>query len=223
MTLDQLAAASGVDRGTISRIELGHVSPRIDTISFLCEAMGTRLDLFFDQPDPEQPDPAKPDPEPSQAGPAPGRESALPFLPRPGADGDGYWPVPSSFWQGLLEVMDRFEALLKNSNELILVLDRTGTILYASPSSEPVLGLRAADLLGRTGHTLVHAADRERFQRLLTAIQPVANGTGRLDYRLAHRDGSWRWVSSRFCNLTGNPHVQAVVINSLEIPGNGTA
>ena len=51
LTLDQLAASSGVDRGTISRIELGHVSPRIDTISFLCEAMGTSLSHFFGAPD----------------------------------------------------------------------------------------------------------------------------------------------------------------------------
>ena len=46
-TLDQLAAKSGIDRGTISRIELGHVSPRIDTLDFLCQAMNTTLADFF--------------------------------------------------------------------------------------------------------------------------------------------------------------------------------
>ena len=51
LTLDQLAGSSGVDRGTISRIELGRVSPRIDTIGFLCEAMNTSLSHFFGLPE----------------------------------------------------------------------------------------------------------------------------------------------------------------------------
>lgn len=47
LTLDQLSERSGVDRGTIHRIELGQVSPRVDTLQRLCKAMGQDLaDLF---------------------------------------------------------------------------------------------------------------------------------------------------------------------------------
>jgi transcriptional regulator with XRE-family HTH domain len=109
LTLDQLAASSGVDRGTISRIELGHVSPRIDTISFLCEAMGTNLNAFFGAPEADPP-PAAPEPPPA----AP-RQHAAAVPAR--SEGDGYWPVPTSLWHGLLEVLDRFEALVKNSSD----------------------------------------------------------------------------------------------------------
>lgn len=47
LTLDQLAERSGVDRGTIHRIELGLVSPRVDTLQRLCRAMGQDLPEVF--------------------------------------------------------------------------------------------------------------------------------------------------------------------------------
>jgi PAS domain S-box-containing protein len=210
LTLDQLAASSGVDRGTISRIELGHVSPRIDTISFLCEAMGTSLSHFFGAPDlpaePQAPAPAAPE-RPAQA-PVPGR-----------AEVDGYWPVPASLWHGLLEVVDRFEALVKNSSELILVQESSGYVLYASPSCEAILGLRSPDLVGCHYWSLLHPADLPRFERLVESLTRRGNGAEQIECRLRHRDGSWHWFSAKLSNQFHNPNVLALVINGLEIPG----
>ena len=219
MTLDQLAASSGVDRGTISRIELGHVSPRIDTIGFLCEAMGTNLSAFFGAPDPDPAEPLAPGPE--RPAPAPSaRHERTTVQPEPvRAEIDGYWPVPSSLWHGLLEVVDRFEALVKNGGELILVQDAAGFILYASPSSETLLGLRSPDLVGRHCWSLLHPADLPKFEQMLASLALRSNGNGRMDYRMRHRDGSWHWFSSKFSNQFNNPSVQALVINGLEIPG----
>jgi PAS domain S-box-containing protein len=214
LTLDQLAATSGVDRGTISRIELGHVSPRVDTISFLCEAMGTSLSQFFGvaEPAPSSPQAAAPERPPSASKARPAAGSAR-------AEIAGYWPVPSSLWHGLLEVVDRFEALVKNSSELILVQDGAGFILYASPSCENILGLRAPDLVGCHCWTLLHPADLPRFEQLLESLGRNGNGTARLEYRMRHRDGNWHWFSSKCSNQFNNPNIMALVINSLEIPG----
>ncbi|MGA2081085.1 MAG: helix-turn-helix domain-containing protein [Holophaga sp.] len=227
-TLDQLAATSGVDRGTISRIELGHVSPRIDTISFLCEAMGTTLSHFFaaqagSGEAQEAVQAARPDSQ------SPGAESYLVAVsaPVPGApapssgpalgEKEGYWPVPSTFWHGLLEVLDRFEALVKNSSELILVQDRAGVILYASPASESILHRRSPDLVGRVCRSLVHPSDMHTFDEFLAVLVPGA--TGRLDFRLRHKDGTWRWISAKISNLLDNPSVMALVLNGQETTG----
>jgi len=211
LTLDQLAASSGVDRGTISRIELGHVSPRIDTISFLCEAMGTNLSALFGAPETDPPASA---PEPPPAAPRP-HAAALPAR----SEGDGYWPVPTSLWHGLLEVLDRFEALVKNSSELILVQDRAGYILYASPSCETILGLRSPDLVGRHCWSLLHPSDLTPFEELVEALALKANVTDRMDYRMRHKDGSWRWIAGKFSNQLNNPSIQALVLNGLETRG----
>jgi PAS domain S-box-containing protein len=222
-TLDQLAATSGVDRGTISRIELGHVSPRIDTISFLCEAMGATLGQFFTGPAGDDlgetapaarpailagpADPARPEDPPGLA------DAARPSLGLTGPEPDGYWPVPSHFWHGMLEVLDRFEALVKNSSELILVLDRGGVILYASPAARTILDRRGPDLVGRHYRSLVHPGDLRRLEETLAALAPGA--TTSLDYRLRHKDGSWRTISATFCNMLDNPSVLALVSNGL--------
>jgi PAS domain S-box-containing protein len=56
-TLDQLSAASGIHRGTIHRIELGQVSPRVDTLRELCTALGADLQhLFVQLPAPAEAD-----------------------------------------------------------------------------------------------------------------------------------------------------------------------
>lgn len=229
LTLDQLAATSGVDRGTISRIELGHVSPRIDTISFLCEAMGSTLAQFFAGPDGGE-DGGEPAPArsaalaeaaepawPQNLPPAGGVDGAArPALGLGGAEPDGYWPVPSHFWHGMLEVLDRFEALVKNSSELILVFDRSGHILYASPATRTILGRRSQEVVGRHYRSLVHPGDQHRMEEFLAALAPGA--TAGLDYRLRHKDGSWRAVSAKFCNMLDNPSVLALVSNGLECP-----
>jgi PAS domain S-box-containing protein len=215
--LDQLATSSGVDRGTISRIELGHVSPRIDTISFLCEAMGTSLSGFFGGPEaPAEAQTVAPPPEAAE--PATMSPTRVPPMPvGPGkTETDGYWPVPSSLWHGLLEVLDRFEALVKNSSELILVQDQSGYILYASPSCETILGLRSPDLVGRHCWSLLHPADLPGFEERVAALAQKPNGTGRMDYRMRHRDGSWRWIAMKFSNQLNNPSIQALVLNGLE-------
>ena len=228
LTLDQLASTSGVDRGTISRIELGHVSPRIDTISFLCEAMGTGLNRFFSTPEAgdEIPD-ERPAARPAAGAPVPALTPppletegyAVPAVNGrvPGdAEPDGYWPMPSHFWHGMLEVLDRFEVLVKNSRELIMVQDRDGTILFASPACTAILGRRSPDLVGRQHRSLVHPGDQERLDGFLSALAPGA--TACLDFRLRHRDGSWRWLSARFTNHLDNRSIAALVYNALEIP-----
>jgi PAS domain S-box-containing protein len=219
LTLDQLAATSGVDRGTISRIELGHVSPRVETISFLCEAMGTTLAQFFGGAGAAL---ANPD-APSASAPTPGRSGPAAqelASARSGArsDGEAYWPVPASFWQGLLEVQERFEVLVKNSCELILVLAPDGFIRYVSPASATMLGLRSADLVGQHCWALIHPGDLLPLEQLLDQLRPVANATATLDCRMRDRNGRWHWTSCRISNHSHNPNVQAMVVNALEVP-----
>lgn len=228
LTLDQLAASSGVDRGTISRIELGHVSPRIDTIGFLCEAMNTSLSVFFSEASAELPAGDSPlavlgaplagilqEPNLAVAG-------KLKDLPEPirglvKAKVDGFWPVPPSFWKGLLEVIERFEILVRNSHEMILVTDPAGQILYASPRTEHLLGYRSPELVGLALQSLLHPADLAHYENAVYSVAAASRNTQSLEPRMRHKDGTWRPI---FCNLTNqlhNPCVQAFVINAMDL------
>ena len=225
LTLDQLAASSGVDRGTISRIELGHVSPRIDTIGFLCEAMDTSLSHFFGLPEGGN----APEGEPLQAtfGSRPadgsGADGALKLdLPFPAEGGvrpplEGYWPVPSTFWRGLLEVLERFEILVKNSHEVILVQERSGLLLYLSPPCEEILGFRPQDLVGHRLQSLVHPEDLPGFQACLDTLVQLPGSSLSLEYRLRTKEGGWCPIASKFTNQLDNPNIRAVVVNAITL------
>ena len=226
LTLDQLAASSGVDRGTISRIELGHVSPRIDTIGFLCEAMNTNLSLFFGLAEAAFRDDEARRPAEDRFFPEEGPQLEATFeelgakaFPEPASApaAEGYWPVPSTFWKGLLEVLERFEILVKNSREMIMVKDRSGSILYTSPPCEEILGLRPQDLVGRPIQGFIHPEDLARHEECFAAICALPGESRILNYRLRHKDESWSMVSSRFTNQLSNPCVGAVVVNSLKV------
>lgn len=49
MTQEQLAAATGVHRVTIARIETGDVSPKAETLKRLADALGVLVDDLIDK------------------------------------------------------------------------------------------------------------------------------------------------------------------------------
>jgi diguanylate cyclase (GGDEF)-like protein/PAS domain S-box-containing protein len=90
-----------------------------------------------------------------------------------------------------------YRLLADNIADIVILLDGRGTLLYVSPSVEPVLGLRGSDLIGKSCFDLVHSDDRERV--LATTAQlssPVSTST--VAFRIARVDGSVAWVEINF-------------------------
>src|SRR2546427_2444634 len=54
----------------------------------------------------------------------------------------------------------RFRALVEHSSDVITLLGPDGTVIYASPSTQPVLGYGATENVGRSAFELVHPDDR---------------------------------------------------------------
>jgi len=87
-----------------------------------------------------------------------------------------------------------FRALIENCNDVIMVVDAAGTVKYESQGIERVLGCTAAERTGRSSLELVHPDDiakvRAGYQRILRGdAQHIA-----VEFRMRHRDGSWRTV-----------------------------
>src|SRR5262245_13142332 len=55
-------------------------------------------------------------------------------------------------------------ALMEHSSDLIAILNVDGTIRYASPSHERVLGYSPAELIGRNAFDLMHPDDRPKLR-----------------------------------------------------------
>ena len=88
-----------------------------------------------------------------------------------------------------------FQLITENAADLIAVVDNNGTRLYNSPAYQRVLGYSASELSSSSSLEQIHTADRDRVARAATK----ARGSGqvqRLEYRMRHKDGSWRVLES---------------------------
>ena len=63
--------------------------------------------------------------------------------------------------RALRESEAHYRLLANNIADIIILIDARGLLRYVSQSVEPVLGLRAQDLIGKSCFDLVHPDDRE--------------------------------------------------------------
>ncbi|PYX05229.1 MAG: hypothetical protein DMG88_22120, partial [Acidobacteria bacterium] len=95
----------------------------------------------------------------------------------------------------LAERDELFQLITENAADMIAVVDTNGSRLYNSPSYEKVLGYSAEELSGGSSIEQIHPSDREAV--LQAAAKAHTTGRGeRLEYRMRHKDGSWRILES---------------------------
>jgi len=95
----------------------------------------------------------------------------------------------------LVERDELFQLITENAADMIAVVDGEGRRLYNSPAYEKVLGYSTQELSSSSSIDQIHPLDRERV--LQAAAKARATGQGqRLEYRMRHKDGTWRILES---------------------------
>ena len=111
----------------------------------------------------------------------------------------------------------RFRALLEHSSDLIAVLDRSGLIVYQSPSIEQVLGYAAEDVLSTHFDLLVRPSDRARLMQVVEGADAAVGGSGMVECSLRSRAGEWLQFEIQHTNLLDDERVQGIVLNCRDI------
>ena len=111
----------------------------------------------------------------------------------------------------------RFRALIEHSADAISLLDARATILYASPSSQGVLGYAPDELVGRNAFDLVHPDDVPRIRGRFAELTSRPGGTVRDQFRALAKGGAALWVEGSGTNLLNEPAVGAVVCNYRDV------
>ena len=119
--------------------------------------------------------------------------------------------------EALRESEEYFKAIIQNSSDIILIVDRMGTITYASPSIERFLGYVPDELIGKRSLDLIMSDDKPKaiadFGRaLLTKEVPIPNV-----FRIRHKDGTEHTLEGIGKNLLDNPIVAGFVMNVRDI------
>jgi diguanylate cyclase (GGDEF)-like protein/PAS domain S-box-containing protein len=88
-----------------------------------------------------------------------------------------------------------FKVMTENAVDMIALVDMQGNRLYNSPAYKRILGYSAAELGETSGFGQIHPDDR--FRVLEAAREARRTGIGsRLEYRILHKDGTWRILES---------------------------
>ncbi len=110
-----------------------------------------------------------------------------------------------------------FHLITENAVDMIGVIDRDGRRLYNSPAYEKVLGYTVDELASTSSMDQVHPEDRARVVEAAEKAYHTGRGD-RLEYRIRHKDGSWRVLESTASAISGaNGEIEGLVIVNRDI------
>jgi diguanylate cyclase (GGDEF)-like protein/PAS domain S-box-containing protein len=119
--------------------------------------------------------------------------------------------------EALRKSEEYFRAITQHSSDIIFILDRQGTISYASPSVERFLGCLPDELIGKKSLDLILSDDQPKavddFSRALLTKEIVIPNV----FRIRHRDGTERILEGFGKNLLDNPVVAGFVMNVRDV------
>jgi len=111
----------------------------------------------------------------------------------------------------------RFRAVVENGYDGILFCDADSKILYRSPSSSLINGYSDDERIGHSGFDTVHPEDADAVREVWERIVGHPERAFTFEYRIRHKDGSWRWIETSGRSLLDNPDVRAVITASRDI------
>lgn len=111
----------------------------------------------------------------------------------------------------------RFKALVENSSDIIIQVNKDRKITYASPAITTLMQFTTDEVIG---NRLAILAYHEDFQWLLKEYEIILQNPGVpyiLQYRVNKKDGTFLWVEGTITNLLHIPGVSSVVLNQRDI------
>ena len=110
----------------------------------------------------------------------------------------------------------RFRAMVRDSNDIMAIVDPRGRLVYASPVTERILGLAIEPLIGTDVFDLIHPEDH-KFAIDGFDMTRAGKEVDRVELRLRHADGSWRVMEAVATNLLDDPAVEGIVISARDL------
>jgi len=127
--------------------------------------------------------------------------------------------MPSSHREPLdpMAALRRFRTLVEQSVDVIMLVGPTGELLYASLAASSVLGYAPGESPGRATFELVHPDDLAQVHALFRDLVTRSAGATRAEFRVRHKDGSWRYLEATAIDRLDEPAVEAIVVTCRDV------
>jgi diguanylate cyclase (GGDEF)-like protein/PAS domain S-box-containing protein len=119
--------------------------------------------------------------------------------------------------KAIKESEERFRSLVQNTSDIITILEVDGTVRYISPAVERVTAHKPEEQIGTKAFASVHPDDRERALSIFAEVLKKRGLHPPVEFRVLHKDGSWRYLEHIVNNLLDDPAVRGVVVNSRDV------
>jgi PAS domain S-box-containing protein len=119
--------------------------------------------------------------------------------------------------EAIKESEERFRSLVQNTSDIITILEADGTVRYISPALERMTGHKPEEQIGTKAFASVHPDDRERALGMFAEVLKKRGLHPPVEFRVLHKDGSWRYLEHVVNNLLDDPAVRGVVVNSWDV------
>jgi len=98
--------------------------------------------------------------------------------------------------ESLRQSEQRFRSFVENANDMVYALSPEGVFTYISPNWLDFMGEPPEQTIGKSFEPYVHPEDVHLFRAFLEKTLTTGEKQSGVEYRVRHRDGSWRWLVS---------------------------
>jgi len=119
---------------------------------------------------------------------------------------------------GALRASERqLRSIIENAADIIGMVDASGRLQFHSPSMERLLGYSNEEISGHRFSEFVHEGDVDRANEFFEEQSSPDAPTRTIDFRVRHRDDSWRCFSVVASPVVGSGHSATIIINARDI------
>jgi PAS domain S-box-containing protein len=112
---------------------------------------------------------------------------------------------------------ERFRSLVQHGSDILTVVDAEGTIRYVSPPVKRILGYEPEEMIGESVLDFVYPNDLEEAMGLFAEVSSGSGVQPLVEFRVPHKDGSWRYLEHIVNNLLDEPSVGGIVVNQRDV------
>ena len=119
--------------------------------------------------------------------------------------------------EALRESEEKFRHLVKNSNDVFVIIDENGKEIFVSDSVERITGLTSAETMEHSGFEFLHPDDVDHISETLSKLIEAPGITIRDEYRHRRKEGGWAYLEAMGTNYLHEPSVGGIVLNIRDI------
>jgi PAS domain S-box-containing protein len=110
-----------------------------------------------------------------------------------------------------------FQALIQNTSDIIMVLDKESNATFVSPSVQRILGYTPEELMGKDSLLQLHPEDSTAIKKIFQNPDSQQVPTGSIETRIRHANNSWLYFDCTINNQLHDPDIKGMVLTLHDI------